>query len=88
VEQNLWDDEEEEGDSWQSFDTGDDWDAASYLNELTVAEPVLAAGFSEDEHEDMTTPGRTLDHDGYFPPMDLKAGQQIPNGLSHSQHAS
>jgi hypothetical protein len=39
AEQDLWDDDEEEEDnSWHSYESVDDWDAASYLNEYPTGE--------------------------------------------------
>ena len=87
AEQDLWDDDEEgeEDGSWPTYESGDDWDAASYLNEFTdVARPVLGPGEVEDEPEGMLTPGRTIDKDDFFEDASKKPGQQVSSGVPHT----
>lgn len=72
VEQNLWEDDFDEDESWHTSGTRDDWDAASYLNEYPAEDdPAFDAVYVEEEPEDMVTPGRTLHTDEYFehPPI-------------------
>lgn len=78
AEQDLWDNLDEEGDSWQTVETSDDWDAASYLNEYTADDPMLNAGYSEDP-EGMITPGRIVDEDELFEQPDTKRSSQLPH---------
>lgn len=73
VEQDIWedndDDEEEEQEvgSWQTYESGDDWEAAASLNEYTVDNDApWDTSFYEDEPEDTITPGRTTENADYF----------------------
>lgn len=76
IEQDLWEiDEEsfEEDNSWNSLE---DWERASLMNEILVEEEggyiedvrvdMAKLAVYEDEPEDMVTPGKTLETDGYF----------------------
>ncbi|KAL1595877.1 hypothetical protein SLS60_009567 [Paraconiothyrium brasiliense] len=77
IEQDLWEDDEEsfeEGDSWNSLE---DWEKASLVNEFAFGEEepvdvdelyhdVGKLAVRDDEPEGMITPGRTLDPGDYF----------------------
>jgi hypothetical protein len=72
VEQDLWEDDLAEDESWQALESSDDWDAASYLNEFPAEyghawDPV----YVEEEPEDMVTRGRTVHADSYFQQVDI-----------------
>ncbi|KAJ4344753.1 uncharacterized protein N0V89_012497 [Didymosphaeria variabile] len=77
IEQDLWEDDEEsleEGDSWNSLE---DWEKASLINEFAFGEDgpvdvdelypdVGKLAVRDEESEGMITPGRTLDPGDYF----------------------
>lgn len=75
IEQDLWEDdgELEEGDSWQTLDSGEDWDMASMMNEYPEAAHDGGAALYEDEPEGMITPGKVLDTNPLFQDPDLHA---------------
>ncbi|ORY11452.1 hypothetical protein BCR34DRAFT_484150 [Clohesyomyces aquaticus] len=68
AEQDLWDEDEEGVESWETYDeSGEDWDTASYVDSLISSEGVVAKMLNmEEEEEGQITPGRTMDGLGYF----------------------
>lgn len=65
TEQDLWDDAEddddgamEEEDNWVSYESGTDWDAASYVEELELVSIDEKLRAYEEEPDGMITPGR------------------------------
>jgi hypothetical protein len=79
VEQDLWEGAEEadvveESDNWrQSWESSEDWDKASLMNEFVVQEDAVyqtlaveKLGLYEEEPEGMITPGRSIDGEEWF----------------------
>ncbi|KAF2684849.1 hypothetical protein K458DRAFT_477532 [Lentithecium fluviatile CBS 122367] len=79
VEQDLWEDDEHtadevEDDNWrQSWESSEDWEKASLINEFRVDEGVgydklhvEKLGLYDEEPEGMITPGRTMKDEGLF----------------------
>jgi hypothetical protein len=84
AEQDVWSDEDEEADSWQTYEGSVDWEAASYLNEFVPDDGAdgLAAGYHE-EPEGTITPGRTVDGEEYF---DLTSAKTAPYSVNRGSH--
>jgi len=66
AEQDLWEDDgiEDEEENWVAYESGTDWDAASYVEELSGMDGKLQP--SVEEPEGMTTPGIILDKNNFF----------------------
>ncbi|KAF2876138.1 hypothetical protein BDV95DRAFT_217686 [Massariosphaeria phaeospora] len=87
IEQDLWDDENDEvqqeidGNSWPTYDSGDDWDKASLINEYPVTDDSAEFATYDEESDSEITPGRTTEGHRFFEPDD----PSTPNpSISHA----
>jgi hypothetical protein len=90
VEQDLWEDDDGEDDgeemeseevgvdrreSWHTWDSGEDWDKASLMNEFVVTEHEMGKlALFEEEPEGMITPVRHFDDEKLFTEADILDG--------------